>query len=346
MKTISNFAKLLKENKKIRIVFILICGLILLLIIIFAVLFTKTTINTTEKEVFIYPADDFKQVQKQLIDKNIVPKSSSMFALQSRMFSYTKHIKPGRYVIKPHSSIFTMIRRLRSGNQTPVKLVINSGRTIEDFLPRVTKHLMMTDDDLLNEINKRYPQYPTQIYKDIIPDTYEVFWTISAEKLLDKLKSEADKFWKTNDRLLKQSGYNRLEIVTLASIVNEETNKDDEKSKIAGVYVNRLKASMPLQADPTVKFAVGDFSIKRITHEHLQTPSPFNTYLQTGLPPAPICLPAKQTLEQTLKYERHSYIYFCAKEDFSGYHNFATNSRDHINNANRYRRVLNERGIK
>lgn len=335
----------IRQDKKKMYGLIAICAVILLFIIFLLTIFFTHTSNKEEVEFFIRPKDNYSIVKSNLIKEKVIKSHSFTFNVVSKILSYKSCVKEGRYVIKPHTSILRMIYRLRNGNQTPVKIVITNARSVDDLAKEVTKNLMMSKEDFINEVNKQGYTYPTELFFSIVPDTYQAYWTITPKKLLNKLKEASDKFWQDKQETLQKSGYTKKEIIVLASIVNEETNKNDEKSRIAGVYVNRLKRGMPLQADPTIKFAVGDFSIKRILHEHLTIVSPFNTYLNTGLPPAPICLPSVQSLKKTLNYERHNYIYFCAKEDFSGYHNFASNDRDHVNNANRYRRALNQRGI-
>jgi len=180
----------------------------------------------------------------------------------------------------------------------------------------------------------------------IIPDTYEFYWNTSADKTLQKLGKYYNEYWtaerkqKAGDHKLTQS-----QAIIIGSIVEEETNKNDEKGNVASVYMNRLNKNMKLQADPTVKFAVGDFAIRRITSAHLQNASPYNTYMYSGLPPGPICTPSKKTMEAVLNAPETQYIYFCAKEDFSGYHNFSTNYAEHMRNARLYQKALNARNI-
>lgn len=180
-----------------------------------------------------------------------------------------------------------------------------------------------------------------------IPNTYEVYWDMNVEKLLKRMDKEHKAFW-NQSRLAKaeEIGLSPLEVSILASIVEEETAVNDEKPTVAGLYINRLKRGIPLQADPTVKFAVGDFTLKRILHKHLETDSPYNTYKVAGLPPGPIRMPSIIGLNSVLNYQKHDYIYMCAKEDFSGRHNFATNLAQHNANARRYQNALNRRGIK
>ena len=187
---------------------------------------------------------------------------------------------------------------------------------------------------------------PETINALFIPNTYEIYWNISADKFIRRMKREYDAFW-TPERLKKaeEIGLTPVEASILASIVEEETAASDEYPIVAGLYINRLHAGIPLQADPTVKFAVGDFSLQRILFEHLEIDSPYNTYINTGLPPGPIRIPSKKGIDSVLNYTKHNYIYMCAKEDFSGTHNFASNYADHMANARKYWKALNERKI-
>jgi UPF0755 protein len=180
-----------------------------------------------------------------------------------------------------------------------------------------------------------------------IPNTYEFYWNTSAEKFVEKMAEEYKNFW-NEDRKAKaeKMGLTQSEVSTLASIVEQETQKNDEKARIAGVYINRINIGMPLQADPTVVFAVGDFTIKRVLNSHLRIDSPYNTYLYAGLPPGPICIPSVSSIDGVLNYEKHNYLYFCAKEDFSGYSNFASTLSQHNVNAQKYHRALRKAGIR
>lgn len=341
----NNILTKIKENKKYKIFLILITILFILLICFYFSLTLSKTSNKQNVELFIYQDYDFNKVFSELKQNNILKENNFTFNFTSKILSYNKHIKAGRYVVEPNTSIIKLVKKLRTGSQTPVKIVISNCRTEWEFCKKITANLMISDTALHNQIMKMNFKYPNEIFYYVIPNTYEIYWNISAKKLLDKLANETKLFWSKKAQKLKLSGFNEKQIIIIASIVNEETNKDDEKSQIAGVYINRLKKNMLLQADPTVKFAVGDFSLKRIKGEHLQIDSPFNTYKNLGLPPAPICLPSIASIYSTLKYDKHDYIYFCAKEDFSGYHNFAATLQEHAANAIRYRKALNARGI-
>ncbi len=266
---------------------------------------------------------------------------------------YASHVHPGRYDIDPGTSIYRIFRRLRAGQQTPVRLVIPASlRTLEALAAKLGANLqtdsaawmaLFRDTTQLKEFNVDTATLPCLF----IPDTYELFWTVEPVVVLRKMKKNYRRFW-TDARLVKarEAGLSPYEVVTLASIVEQETANEAEKPMVAGMYINRLRQGMKLQADPTVKFALRRFDLRRILHEHLAVESPYNTYRVEGLPPGPICLPSKSSVESVLNYARHPYIYMCAKEDFSGTHNFAATYAEHLANARRYATALDNRGIK
>lgn len=274
------------------------------------------------------------------------------FAFVSKMLGYKTKIKAGKYIIKPDMSNYQAVKMLRSGSQSPIKLTFNNLRLKEDFAQRIAEQLAFEKEDLLKLLNdtkfcQKYKLTPETILTLFLPNTYEVYWDISAKKFVEKMYKEYQNFW--NDKRKKQAQNQNLspvEVSILASIVEAETNKNDEKARVAGVYKNRLDKTMRLQADPTVKFALQDFSIQRVLNKHLKVDSPYNTYKYKGLPPGPINLPSLSSIEAVLKAEKHEYLFFCAKEDFSGYHNFATNETEHLRNARRFHQALNQRGIK
>jgi UPF0755 protein len=244
-----------------------------------------------------------------------------------------------------------LVNLLRSGEQEPVKLVFNEARTKQDFLEVVNNQIeadkdelqsLMSDDDFLKE----YGLNSKNVLTLFIPNTYEFYWNTSAHLFIDRMAKENEKFW-TKNRIQKAQklGLTKAEVSILASIVQQESRVVDEQPVIAGVYLNRIKKGMHLQADPTVIFAIGDFTIKRVLNVHLDFDSPYNTYKYAGLPPGPICLPYSTTIDAVLNRKPHNYIYFCAKEDFSGRHNFAANIAEHDRNAAKFRRALNARKI-
>ncbi len=261
-------------------------------------------------------------------------------------------VRHGAFKIEEGESAWALMRHLRSGPTTPVRVTFNNVRTKGELARRLTTRLMI-DSTLMRQaldndtLCRRYGLDTTTIVTMFLPDTYMFEWDISPEALLDAMHTYHKKFWTdANLNKARALGLTPEQVSTLASIVDEETAKADEKPKVARLYLNRLERGIKLQADPTVKFALGDFAIRRITHAMLEVDSPYNTYRVTGLPPGPIRLPEKATLEAVLNAPRHDYIFMCAREDFSGYHNFATTNAEHEANARRYHQALNERGIK
>ncbi|HQJ91217.1 MAG TPA: endolytic transglycosylase MltG, partial [Paludibacteraceae bacterium] len=278
-------------------------------------------------------------------------KNIQSFIRTAKNNGYPESMVPGRYELEDGMSNYMLVHRLINGRQTPLRITFNNIRTKEVLAQRLSKQMMMDSLEMINALNNdtllsRYGLTRPTAVALFIPNTYEVYWDISPEKLMDKMKVEYDKFW-TEERLQKLNdvGLTQLEVSTLASIVDEETNKKDEKPLIAGLYLNRLNKGMPLQADPTVKFAVQDFSLRRIYSGHLETDSPYNTYKHAGLPPGPIRIPSTEGIDAVLNYVDHDYMYMCAREDRSGYHNFATTFEEHLKNASKYRNTLNQRGV-
>lgn len=260
--------------------------------------------------------------------------------------------RPGNYEIRNGDSMRDIWNRLATGVQTPVRLVVGAPRTLDRLAASLGSQLLadsaafvaaMTCDSLIEALGYTPQTLPALI----IPNTYEVWWTLTPEQFLLRMKRENDRFWK-DDRLQKAAkvGLTPVEVATLASIVDEETNQVAEKPIVAGLYLNRLSRGIPLQADPTVKYAVGDPTLRRILNTHLKVQSPYNTYLHKGLPPGPIRIASIQGIDAVLNAQQHNYLYMCASEDFSGYHNFATTLSAHNANARRYQQALNQRGIK
>ena len=268
-----------------------------------------------------------------------------------RHTSYAENIRTGRYEVTTSNGALSVFRKLKNGLQTPVNLTIPSVRTIDKLAESVSKKMEFSKEELLETLSndsvcKKYGYNTQTIACMFIPDTYSIYWNTSVEKFLDKMNKESQRFWNFERKNeAKAMGLNEVQVITLASIVDEETANDAEKPMIAGMYYNRLKTDMPLQADPTVKFALGKFELKRIYHDMLQTDSPYNTYKYKGLPPGPIRIPSVAGIEAVLNHVHHDYLYMCAKEDFSGTHNFAKTYAEHKQNAAKYTKALNERGI-
>ena len=288
----------------------------------------------------------------QLLDEGEYVADIASFDILAQRANYNNKVKAGRYLIPKGISNYDLIRLLRSGTQEPLKIVINKLRTKQDFVRVICNNLEADSTSIYALLNdnsflQKYGVDTNSALAVVIPDTYEFYWNTSAEKVYDRLAGYYDRFW---DEDRKQKAFAKeltpLEVMILASIVEEETNKNDEKPQVASAYLNRLKYRMKLQADPTVKFALQDFTLKRILNIHLEHNSPYNTYKHAGLPPGPICTPSKASINAVLNAAKTKYLYFCAKEDFSGYHNFANNLTQHLRNARKYQKALNERGIR
>lgn len=256
----------------------------------------------------------------------------------------------GAYKVEPGISAFSLGKAIKNNHQTPVRVVFNNVRTMDLLAEKISRNMMFDKEDFLKACDDvllaeglKKEEFPSAFF----PDTYEFYWNASPQKVVMRLLDYYKKFW-TEERVAKAAelGLTPVQVSTIASIVEEETNKADERPKVARLYLNRLKKGMKLQADPTIKFGLGDFSLRRITLEHLKVESPYNTYKYKGLPPGPIRVVSKSTLEGVLNAPKHNYLYMCAKEDFSGYHNFAENYDTHLANARRYQAELNKRNIK
>jgi UPF0755 protein len=341
-----------KMKKSNRLKYLIIASIILIVSFSLFKIFGPNTGAFHEGDfLYIRTGSTYEEVKKTLINQGFVKEGKS-FELLAQKTNYTNKVKAGKYKIKKGMSNYSMIKLLGSGQQEPVRLVINKIRTQDDFIKLISSKLEADSNQLRkmlkdNTFLAQYGLDSSNAMAVIMPNSYDFFWNTNAEAVLKKIAKQYLKFW-TNDRkdAAKQKHLTPAEIITIASIVEEETNKKDEKKKVASVYLNRLKKGMKLQADPTAKFAYGDFTIKRITSAHTQLQSPYNTYFVQGLPPGPICTPSENSIDAVLFAGTTDYLYFCAKEDFSGYHNFAATYSDHINNAKKYHAVLNARGIK
>lgn len=306
---------------------------------------------TGKKYLYIRTGSSWKEVIDSLNSHHLLIDENSFNDMAGKM-GVDKKVHPGRYALEPGMSNYSLLKLLRSGVQSPVKLTLNKLRTKEQIIHKLSSQLepdsaafarLFSDSTFLNS----YGIGASQIQVLFMPNTYELYWNTSSEKVISKIAKSHQQFWNAERKArAKQLNLSIPDIITLASIVEEETNKHDEKPRIASVYLNRLKIGMKLGADPTVKFAVGDFTLRRILNIHTQKISPYNTYQVSGLPPGPICTPGKESIEAVLNHEETKYLFFCAKEDFSGYHNFASTYNEHLENAGRYQQALNQRNIK
>lgn len=297
------------------------------------------------KYFYVKTGATYADVKQSLLDEKIIG-NDYFFELIAKQLKYPKLVKAGRYQINNGSSVLSLIRKLRSGNQTAVNLTINKLRLKEDLAQKIAANFECDSASVMQVLNdsetwKKYEVNSNTIMTTVIPNTYSLFWNTSAEKIVDKLHSEKEKFW-NEERQAKARALNFTpeQVYTMASIVEEETNKTDDKGKIASVYINRIAKGMRLQADPTVKFSMKDFGLKRILFKHLTYDSPFNTYQNAGLPPGPICTPSINTIDAVLNAPQTNYIFFVAKPDFNGYSNFATNYEEHKKFAKAYQDAL------
>lgn len=334
----------MKMNRKKIAIILVAFGILLIAFTSVMLGFCTAKVKNSETvKLYVQPNTSVESITKELQAKGVL-ESGLPYKVFMSLLGDNGKVRSGFYELESGLTQLDLVKKLVRGLQTPVNLVIGKVRTKEDFAKKLSSQLMISDRDLLAAIENRTDA--SDLFENVLTDTYQVYWNIGAEKLLERLKSEADKWWNAQSEGLNRTGLSRHEIIVLASIVEEETNKNDEKPIIAGVYLNRLRKDMLLQADPTVKFAVGDFTIRRVMYKHLQTDSPYNTYMYKGLPPSPICLPEQSSIRAVLNYQKHDFIFFCAKEDFSGYHNFARTPDEHYANANRYQAALNKAGIR
>ena len=339
----------MKKKKYVIIVIIFSTLLSTISVYLYQIFFSPNfLINQNDKFLIINDDMNFKNVREKLIQDTILNDVLS-FSFLSKSMNYDKNIKTGAYKIKSNMSNYDLIRMLRSGNQTPIYISFNYARKIEDFSKIISKDLKISEYDFMNYINDNKNIYgfnEQNILSMFLPDTYEIYWNISTENLFKKMNIEYNKFWnKKREDKLNKLNINKINVSILASIVASETLKMDEANTIAGVYINRLNKNMLLQADPTLVYAANDFSIKRVLNKHKKIISPYNTYINKGLPPGPIRLTPKKYIDAVLNYEKHKYIFFCAKDDFSGYHTFAITLSEHNKNARKFQRALNKRKI-
>ena len=260
-------------------------------------------------------------------------------------------LRPGRYRLTPSMSILAICKKVAYGAQDPVRLAFSSVRTQEELIDKLTAPLAMQREELAHLLqDSTYcatQGFTTETIRCMfLPDTHEVYWNVSPEELLNRYEQSYHKFWnKERSALAQEMGLTPVEVTIIASIVEEESSKSDEYGDIAGLYINRLRKGMALQADPTLKFASGNFTAQRIGGDLLKTDSPYNTYKYKGLPPGPIRYPQQTTIDAVLHHTPHDYLYMCARADFSGYHAFATSYAEHLRNARAYQTALNQRGI-
>jgi len=304
------------------------------------------------KTVYVYIDEDkdYDKLLSQIRDSAKVADLGN-FEMVSDRLGYKDNLRTGRYAVKPGMTVLDLVRTLRNGNQTPTKLTFNNIRTKEDLAERISEQLMFSKEELLSLLNneakcKEFGFDTKTIVAMFIPNTYEFYWDINVNTFLSRMGREYKQFWNEKRTAKAQEmGLTPVQVSTLASIVEEECFYTDEYPIVAGLYYNRLQKGMLLQADPTVKFAVGDFSLQRVLNRHLEADSPYNTYKYAGLPPGPIRIPSIKGIDSVLNYQKNDYLYMVAKEDFSGRHNFSKTLAEHNRFADKYRAALNQRRI-
>lgn len=306
-----------------------------------------TAFNSDRKPFYVHPREANKAAILADIESDSIVIRPGQFAWLADKMGYFNSIKPGKYTIEKGASVYSIIKLLRSGRQDVVKLVLGKMRKPDDLARRIGKQTFESDSTALQFLTnadslKTFGLTPDTWMLAVIPNTYHITWSNTTGEVFRKLNAEKNKWWKNAGRAarLKEIGYSSQEVHILASIVEEETNKNDDKPLIASVYLNRLKAGMPLQADPTVRFGLKDFESNRVTFQDLKSPSPYNTYLNKGLPPGPICTPSVSSLEAVLEARPTSYLYFVAKPDFSGYSIFNSTYAEHMKDARVYQDSL------
>lgn len=299
---------------------------------------------------YIPSGSDLNQVIALALHKGFIVDIES-FIWVSKKKNYKNHVHPGKYKVTSGMSNNELVNHLRSGEQEPVRVVFNYLRTKEQLASKISHQIEADSLSLIKLLNSdsiavNYGFDQPSFLSMFIPNTYEFYWNTSADEFLKRMEKEYKRFW-NNSRTAKaeEIGLTPLQVGILASIIEEETVKNDEKTNIAGVYLNRLKQGKKLEADPTVKFAWGDYFLRRILKKHLKINSPYNTYRIKGLPPGPISIPSIPSIDAVLNYEHHDYLYFCARDDFSGYHAFAKTMKQHQINARKYQAALNKKNI-
>ncbi len=304
----------------------------------------------SEKAFIIREGTNFDQIIN-LLEENDIVLNYKAFKWVSKKKNYANLIKPGRYLLKKGMNTNQMVNMLRAGEQAPLNVTFNNIRFKEELAGKIS-HYIQADSLSLLMLFDDYAKiesygFTPETYKAMfIPNTYRFYWTTTANQFADRMKQEYDRFWNSvRKEKAEKLGLTPVQVATLASIVQEETAKTDEMERIAGVYMNRLKRGMLLQADPTVKYAAGDFTLRRVLNVHLEIDSPYNTYKYAGLPPAPINFPEVTAIDAVLNFEKHDFLYMVAREDFSGYHNFSRTLAEHNRNAAKYHQALNNMKI-
>lgn len=343
--------------KRKKLILLLIITTILTAIVIsgyrlyYKIYLPNVTVPQGKTVLFIPTGSDFEEVVSLLNQQHLLLDTSS-FRWMAKQSGYYSKIKSGKYIVEDGMSNKELVVMLRSGRQEAVKVVFHNIRFKEQLAGIVSRQIEADSLSLIHLFNDT--TYLSRAGLDaenalslFIPNTYELYWNTSAEKFMDRMIQEYKRFW--NDRresLLMRTGLSRSEVSVLASIIEQETRMNDEKPVVAGVYINRLRKNWKLEADPTLIYATKDFGARRVLNTHKEADSPYNTYQYTGLPPGPICMPSITSLDAVLNYTEHEFMFFCARDDFSGYHSFARTYGEHMVNAQKFRNELNRRNIR
>ncbi len=303
--------------------------------------------------VYFPTGSTFEDIVAILDEKGVIQNEASFRRLADYMKYKRASMRAGRFELKPGWTNIQLIRHLRTGSQAPVKVVLNNERMPKNVAKKVASFIEAEEQELLDLFsNKEFLRdigYTKETLMSLfIPNTYEMYWNTNPEKFIDRMVAEHYAFWNKNNRLKKAKAISlsQAEVYTLASIVEKETLQEKEKPRIAGVYLNRLKQNIRLQADPTAVFATREFNVRRVLNRHIKFDSPYNTYRYAGLPPGPIAMSSISSIDAVLNAEKHEYIFFCAKGDGTGFHSFAKTLAGHNKNASRYRQNLRRRGLR
>lgn len=338
----------MKEVNKGKLAFYIIASTLLITFVFYAyqICYTANVLVDSEDRMFVIKSDaTFDRVRDDLYNNHFINDAVS-FSFLARLSDYDDQIIPGRYILRRNMTNLQALKVLKSGKQELVNITFSVVRLRKDLTEKITKNIGVSPAEFNDALDAFIANNHEGFNKEnilcmFLPNTYQVYFNISPEDLVQRMNAEYKKFW-NEDRITKakETGITPIEVSILASIVQAESVKPDEAPVIAGLYMNRLKRNIALQADPTLVYAVGDFSLKRVLNGHKEIDSPYNTYKYPGLPPGPINIPQIASIDAVLNYQHHKYYYMCAKEDFSGYHNFANDLDEHNRNARKYQRAL------
>ncbi|NOS90707.1 MAG: endolytic transglycosylase MltG [Cyclobacteriaceae bacterium] len=336
------------EVKKVKLVLFLVGSVLLISFIFYAyqIVYVPNILVEGDDRVFIVkPGSSYQTVLTDLGKGHFVNDMVS-FSFLARLSGYDKKIIPGRFILRKGMTNLQAIKILKTGKQEPVKITFSYVRLTDELAEKLTRNIGVSQDEFLDALNDFVENNNEGFTKEnvrcmFLPNTYEVYFNVQPSDLIEKMHEEFNKFWnEKRKQKAKDIGLTPIEVSILASIVQAETVKQDEAPLIAGLYLNRLKKDIALQADPTLVYASGDFGLKRVLNGHKEIDSPYNTYKNAGLPPGPINVPQIASIDAVLNYKKSDYYYMCAKEDFSGYHNFAANLSEHNVNARKYQKAL------